>query len=69
LTVAGLDRNVCIPITLALPAPPHSPTSRLHWVCSDDGLILSLINVIGAVGRYVSFDSTPPPSPRHHRGE
>ena len=32
LNVDGLDRNICIPITLALPAPPHSPTSRLHWV-------------------------------------
>ena len=32
LNVVGLDRNVCIPITLALPAPPHSPTSRLHWL-------------------------------------
>ena len=31
LKVEGLDRNVCIPITLALPAPPHSPSGRYAW--------------------------------------
>ena len=30
MNVDGLDKSVCVPITLALPVPPHSPTSRLH---------------------------------------